>query len=153
MSDLNEKDIEIFIEAIGGYFKQITNEAASVGVAYLAGDAFPMNDFTGMIKVSADYEGALYFSAPSAMLRHLLTVMKETNQSEENLLDAVGEIANTISGNARKYFGENMVISIPEQVAGLPSNLGQQSRRRAYVIIIKWKHYSASLIVDISRIR
>lgn len=153
MSDLSEKDIEIFIEAIGGYFKQITQEAASIGVAYLAKNAFPMNDFTGMIRVSADYEGALYFSAPSAMLRHLLTVMKETNQSEENLLDAVGEIANTISGNARKYFGENMVISIPEKIAGLPSMLSEQSRRHAYVIIIKWKHYSASLIVDISRLR
>jgi len=153
MSDLSEKDIEIFIEAIGGYFKQITKEAASVGVAYLAKNAFPMNDYTGMIKVSADYEGTLYFSAPSAMLRHLLTVMKEPNQSDENLLDAVGEIANTISGNARKYFGENMVISIPEKIAHLPENLDQQARPYAYVIIIKWKHYSASLIVDISRIR
>ncbi|HYN54332.1 MAG TPA: chemotaxis protein CheX [Methylotenera sp.] len=153
MSDLSEKDIEIFIEAVGGYFKQITKEAASVGVAYLAQKAFPMNDFTGMIKVSADYEGTLYFSAPSAMLRHLLTVMKETDQSDENLLDAVGEIANTISGNARKYFGENMVISTPEKIADLPSTLNQQARYYAYVIIIKWKHYSASLIVDISRIR
>jgi len=153
MSDLSEKDIEIFIEAIGGYFKQITKEAASVGVAYLAKNAFPMNDYTGMIKVSADYEGALYFSAPSAMLRHLLTVMKEPNQSDENLLDAVGEIANTISGNARRYFGENMVISIPEKIAHLPENLDHQARPYAYVIIIKWKHYSASLIVDISRIR
>jgi chemotaxis protein CheX len=153
MSDLSEKDIEIFIEAIGGYFKQITKEAASVGVAYLAKNAFPMNDYTGMIKVSADYEGALYFSAPSAMLRHLLTVMKEPNQSDENLLDAVGEVANTISGNARKYFGENMVISIPEKIAHLPENLDHQARPYAYVIIIKWKHYSASLIVDISRIR
>lgn len=153
MSDLSEKDIEIFIEAIGGYFKQITKEAASVGVAYLGKNAFPMNDYTGMIKVSADYEGALYFSAPSAMLRHLLTVMKEPNQSDENLLDAVGEIANTISGNARKYFGENMVISIPEKIAHLPENLDHQARPYAYVIIIKWKHYSASLIVDISRIR
>jgi len=153
MSDLSEKDIEIFIEAIGGYFKQITKEAASVGVAYLAKNAFPMNDYTGMIKVSADYEGALYFLAPSAMLRHLLTVMKEPNQSDENLLDAVGEIANTISGNARKYFGENMVISIPEKIAHLPENLDHQARPYAYVIIIKWKHYSASLIVDISRIR
>jgi chemotaxis protein CheX len=153
MSDLSEKDIEIFIEAIGGYFKQITKEAASVGVAYLAKNAFPMNDYTGMIKVSADYEGALYFSAPSAMLRHLLTVMKEPNQSDENLLDAVGEVANTISGNARKYFGENMVISIPEKIAHLPENLDHQARPYAYVIIIKWKHYSGSLIVDISRIR
>ena len=153
MSNLSEKDIEIFIEAIGGYFKQITHEAASIGVAYLAHNAFPMNDFTGMIKVSADYAGALYFSAPSAMLRHLLTVMKETDQSEENLLDAVGEIANTISGNARKYFGENMVISTPEKIVNMPPDLDRNSSNYAYVIIIKWKHYSASLVVDITRNR
>lgn len=153
MSDLSEKDIEIFIEAIGGYFKKITHEAASIGVAYLAQNAFPMNDFTGLIKVSADYTGALYFSAPSAMLRHLLTVMKETDQSEENLLDAVGEIANTISGNARKYFGENMVISTPEKIVGIPADLNRSEKNYAYVIIIKWKHYSASLVVDITRIR
>lgn len=153
MSDLNEKDIEVFISAISVYFKQITKEAALVSVAYLAKGEFPINDFTGKIKVSADYDGALYFSAPSAMLRHLLTVMKETNQSDENLLDAVGEIANTISGNARKYFGENMVISTPEKIANLPVTLNQQSRRHVYVIIIKWKQYNASLIVDISRIR
>lgn len=153
MSDLSEKDIEVFIAAISAYFKHITREAASVSLAYLAKDAFPISDFTGKIKVSSDYEGTLYFSAPSAMLRHLLTVMKETNQSDENLLDAVGEIANTISGNARKYFGENMVISIPEKIANLPIILSEQSRRHAYVIIIKWKQYSASLIVDISRIR
>jgi chemotaxis protein CheX len=153
MSDLSEKDIEIFIEAIGSYFKQITHEAASIGVAYLAQNAFPMNDFTGMIKVSADYVGALYFSAPSAMLRHLLTVMKETDQSEENLLDAVGEIANTISGNARKYFGENMVISTPEKIVNTPPDLDRSTNNYAYVIIIKWKHYSASLVVDITRNR
>jgi len=153
MSDLSEKDIKIFIEAISNYFKQITKEAASVGVAYLAKGSFPINDFTGVIKVSADYTGTLYFSAPSVMLRHLLTIMKENHHSEENLLDAVGEIANTVSGNARKYFGENMVISVPEKIVGLPSTLIDQARTHAYVIIIKWKHYSASLIVDISRIR
>lgn len=92
MNDLSEKDIEVFIEAVGDYFKKTTQEAASVGVAYLARNAFPMNDFTGMIKVSGDYDGVLYFSAPSAMLRHLLMVMKETNHSDENLLDAVGEL-------------------------------------------------------------
>lgn len=153
MSDLSEKDIEVFIEAVSTYFKQITHEAASVGVAYLAKTDFPFNDFTGIIRVSADYEGALYFSAPSAMLRHLLTVMRETDQSEENLLDTVGEIANTISGNARKYFGENMVISTPEKIAHLPHDMTEQSRARAYVVIIKWKHYSAALIVDISRVK
>lgn len=41
MSDLSETDIEIFIEAIGGYFKQVTHEAASIGVAIWPKTLFP----------------------------------------------------------------------------------------------------------------
>lgn len=153
MSDLNEKDIEVFIHAIQQYFKQTTREEASIRAAYLIDTELPVHDFTGLINVSADFKGCIYFSAPRVMMRHLLTSMMENNQSDENLLDAVGEIANTISGNARKHFGENMEISIPEKILGLPQSLKQLTRARPYAIDIKWKQYTASLIVDITRLQ
>lgn len=153
MTDLNEKDIEVFIEAIQRYFMQTTRESASIRAAYLVESEMPIHDFTGLIKVSADYAGFIYFSAPRVMMRHLLTSMRENNQSDENLLDAVGEIANTISGNARQHFGENMEISIPEKILGLPNPLKQQTRARPYVIDIKWKKYTSALIVDITRLQ
>lgn len=152
MTDLNEKDIEVFIDAIQQYFQQTTREAATIKSAYLIGSVLPIHDFTGLIKVSVDYTGSIYFSAPRVMMRHLLTSMRENNQSDENLLDAVGEIVNIISGNARRHFGENMAISVPEKILGIPKPLTQQTRTRPYAIDIKWKKYTAALIVDIARL-
>jgi chemotaxis protein CheX len=42
------------------------------------------------------------------MLRHLLISTGELDQSSDSLLDVIGEMANTISGNARRYFGDGM---------------------------------------------
>jgi len=156
MSDLSKQDIEVFSHAIDQYFTQTTQEPAIIEAAYLADNPQhepPTYAFTGVINVSAKYAGAIYFSAPSAMMRHVLTSMKENNQSEENLLDAVGEIANTISGNARKHFGEHMEISTPNSVLGYPQALKNKARQYPYVILFKWKHYAASLIVDIKSLQ
>ncbi len=47
----------------------------------------------------------------------LLMRMQETDTSDENIKDLVGEVANTISGNARRDFGKNFVISVPVIIA------------------------------------
>ena len=38
--------------------------------------------------------------------------------SVDNILDLVGEVANTISGNARKVFGREFLISVPVMIEG-----------------------------------
>ena len=45
-------------------------------------------------------EGVVYFTAPRAMLTVLLMKMQENDFSHETMRDLVGEVANTISGNA-----------------------------------------------------
>lgn len=52
----------------------------------------------------------VYFTAMRSMLVRLLAIMGEPDCSVENLADLVGEMANTISGNARKDFGEDFMI-------------------------------------------
>lgn len=151
MNDLNDSDMDVFIEAISKYFKQSTQEAAQIRAAYLGEDSLPIYDFTGAIKVSGEFLGSIYFSAPNAMLRHLLTIMRENDQSNDNLLDIVGEIANTLSGNARQYFGENLMISPPTKMTSISLKLNKLARQRPYVISIKWKHYVSSLIVDVTK--
>src|SRR5689334_6559715 len=101
MNAISEQDIRVFVDAVGGYFSQITSEQAEVRAAYLAreSDRPPLHDFTGTINVSGRYRGCIRFSAPRIMLRHLLMVMNEPSLVDENLLDAAGEIANTLAGN------------------------------------------------------
>lgn len=152
MSDLKEEEIKVFTDAVAHYFGQLTREPAAVRGAYLEreGEATPVYDFSGKIHVTGQYRGSVTLSAPRAMIRHLLVALHETDQSEENLRDTVGELANTLAGNARKYFGENMEISVPITAAGaIPGN--DAARARPYVIMVNWKTYNASLVVDIER--
>ena len=80
------------------------------------------------------------------MLTVLLMRMQETDSSEENILDLVGEVANTISGNARRDFGKNFVISVPTVIAHDPDKV-TAPHSRSYVIPINWRTHSAKLVV------
>jgi chemotaxis protein CheX len=81
------------------------------------------------------------------MLSVMLMRMQETDMSHENLCDLVGEIANTLSGNARRDFGHQFQISVPEIVAGRGSKIDYPEQGRPIVIPIEWRNYHARLIV------
>ena len=151
MNDIGEEEIKVFVDAVGSYFLQTANERATVRGAYLADDRErpPTFDYTGLINVSGRYRGSIYFSAPRITVRRLLYAMHESQHTDEILLDTVGEIANTLAGNARRHFGEFMQISVPATIAGAPRSIASNSRTRPYVIMVDWNQNKASLVVDL----
>ena len=151
MNSINENDIRTFVEAVNAFFFQVTQEKVEIKTAYLVeGYLTPTTfDLTSYIDLSGDFSGRIYFSAPHSMITHLLLMMGEQNRDNERLLDAVGEIANTISGNARKHFGETMEISVPTSQATGTNWLKTVISPHSYVILVKWKQYRASVVVDI----
>ncbi|MCA1979609.1 MAG: chemotaxis protein CheX [Thiobacillus sp.] len=147
-ASLKPDDLNVFVEAIAHYFHQISAEDAQVRPAYLTDeDDRRRGDYTGLIRISGQFQGQVYFSAPSAMLRHLLLSQGESQHSEDTLLDLVGEVANTLSGNARRYFGDRFVISVPQTQRGAPAATGEH----AFAIPLNWKKYNALLIVEVDR--
>jgi chemotaxis protein CheX len=142
---LREAEIRTFIDGTTNYFEIAAQQAATVGSPYLVTDGNPgAYEYTGVISISGARTGIVYFTAPRGMLTVLLMRMQETDTSDENIKDLVGEVANTISGNARRDFGKNFHISVPvvhdtEQVAAPHS--------RSYVIPINWRTHSAKLVV------
>ncbi|WP_085314360.1 chemotaxis protein CheX [Derxia lacustris] len=153
MTELNEKDIRVFVSAVERYFQQITATAPTLRSAWLStGDnALPVHEFTGLIGVSGDFDGAIYFSTGQATLEHLLVSMREPLRDEANLLDAVGEIANTLAGNAREYFGERLVISVPMSMRGPSAVLQARACTHPYVIGVQWQRHEAVLVVNLGR--
>ncbi|MDR2173214.1 MAG: chemotaxis protein CheX [Burkholderiales bacterium] len=153
MVDITEREIEVFVGAVNRYFAQITGEKAKIRSSFLAEGEIhpPIYDFTGLISLSGRYRGCIYFSATKIMLMRLLLAMQEPRQTDAHLLDAVGEIANTLAGNAREYFGEDMGISVPTTFQGPSERLEAAVRERPYVIMIKWKQYEAAVIIDIAK--
>lgn len=147
MSVLNEKELKIFIDAVTHYFSHLTCETAQIKAAYLADNVLPLYDYTGLIELSGQFRGSIYFSAPRRLVRELLIQLQEPDTCEDNLLDAVGEVANTISGNARRHFGQALEISIPITLR----NAQQMPARftRPFAILLNWKNLESVVVVDL----
>ncbi|MGA2709924.1 MAG: chemotaxis protein CheX [Steroidobacteraceae bacterium] len=144
---LKEAEIRTFIEGTTNYFESSAHQTASVGSPYLVTDGKPgVYEYTGIISISGARKGIVYFSAPRGMLTVLLMRMQETDTSDANIMDLVGEVANTISGNARKDFGRNFIISVPTIVANDVEKI-TPPYARSYVIPINWRTHSAKLVV------
>jgi chemotaxis protein CheX len=145
---VSEAEIRTFVEGTTHYFETAAQQAASVGSPYLVTDGKPgVYEYTGIIGISGARKGIVYFTAPRGMLTVLLMRMQETDTSDENMKDLVGEVANTISGNARKDFGKSFVISVPTVVAHDPDSISPPKHVRSFVIPINWRTHSAKLVV------
>ena len=108
-------ELSTFVEGTTHYFETAANQPATVGSPYLVQQGKPtVQEFTGMISIAGKRRGVVYFTASRPMLTVLLMRMGETELTEENMADLVGEVANTISGNARRDFGKDFMISVPK---------------------------------------
>ena len=147
---LQEQELKTFVDGTTNYFEVAAQQPATVGSPYLVTDGAPaMHEYTGVINVSGRREGIVYFTAPKAMLTVLLMKMQENDFSHENMRDLVGEVANTISGNARRDFGSEFVISVPSVLAGERAELPVVPGARSFVIPINWRSHSAKLVVTL----
>ena len=129
----------------------MTRRSAQVRTAYLLEAAEPIvwDDFNGLIKVSGGFRGTISFSAPRTLLDEVLKAMGEPSKSTENYLDVVGEIANQLSGRARKHFGESLDISPPLSCKRGGFIVTTVATGPAYVIPLTWGSYQAHLVVHL----
>ncbi len=149
MAHISETELKVFIDAVSHYFAQLTREPAVIRSSYLADMELPHFDYTGLITLSGRFRGCVYFSASRRLLRELLIQMQEPDTCEQNLLDAVGEVANTISGNARRHFGSALDISVPITIKGSSAEIKSAVRTRPFAILLTWQRYEAVVVVDL----
>jgi chemotaxis protein CheX len=143
-----EAEVNVFLHGVLHYFDTSVQQPAECGTPYLSlGRSPDASDYTGMIRVSGKRDGVVYFTAPKGMLSVMLMRMQETDISHANLCDLVGEIANTLSGNARREFGPDFNISVPSVVHGRDAPMEFPADTRPIVIPIEWRKYQARLVV------
>ena len=150
---LKAEDIRVFSDAASAFFMQSTRSKAAVRTAYMMDtpDCVVWNDYQGLIRLDGSYRGSVAFSAPRGLLSHVLLLLGESDYSDASHRDIVGEIANQMSGYARRHFGEGMQISPPEVLNrrhGEPAAVGGAS---PFVIPLLWDRYEAHLVVRMSR--
>ncbi len=147
---LHEADLKLFVDSVRRYFQVLTKQEPQVTSAFLGTGDVDGHDFNGIVTFSGSYNGHVMVSMPPQLLRELLLLQGETDLSQSNLLDAVGEIANTLGGNARKTLGAGLQISVPVKLHG-SSGVKARVRKHPYVITLRWNHQPAMVCVDMER--
>lgn len=148
---MTESDLKVFVDAVTHYFMHLTHEPVAIRAAYLADVELPRLHYTGLITLSGRFRGCVHFSAARPMLYELLRETREPDASEDNLLDMVGEIANTIAGNARRHFGNALEISVPVTLRGT-EQARAMVRARPFVILLRWRGHEAVVVVDLEAV-
>lgn len=146
---MNETDLRVFADAVRHYFSQLGDARAEIRTSFLQDSAsIPVYDYTGIIRVGGDWRGQVRVSASSRLVSYLLQLSGGMSVNQDACLDAVGELANTLAGNARRHYGERLQVSVPEAYMG--SGPADLSRRRLMVIMVDWKQYGLAVLVDMT---
>lgn len=136
--------LNVFMRSVSAFFTQIGEELKEVDTPYLNNNSTPVAyDYSGVITITGPMIGSVYVSATTVMLRDLLHVLNEPEGSIALLKDLVGEIANTVSGNARTEFGSDFIISTPTVFMGSPPANFLPKERRSYIIPFYWQNHKA----------
>ena len=83
------------------------------------------------------------------MAVHLLSDMGVMTTRDDKLMDLVGEVCNTVSGNARREFGDQFMISTPVVIQGKSENVRAKDVVGIYVIPIVWRELEANLVINL----
>lgn len=147
---MTENELKFFIEVVTSYFAQVTGESAAMGIPYVKRVEPVVLDYTGVIGISGPRKGGIYFTAGPKFLSELTKVILDTDEADEDtLLDMVGELTNTVAGNARKSFGTDFLISVPVVVKGRPQDILMRLTPPVFVIPLNWHREKAFLVVGL----
>jgi chemotaxis protein CheX len=146
-----QETCKLFINAVRNYFRVLTEIDSEVSVPYLKdSDMLDLKEFTGMIGISGNRKGYVYFSADKGLFEDLINIFIGIDDPvTEDVLDMAGEISNVIAGNIRANLGTNFMISVPLVFEGRPEELKFPNETQVYVIPITWKSHDACVVVAI----
>ena len=148
---MDDQDIQVFITGVRRYFESLKADSGVViEPPFIKDQERPLLEYTGVIEISGKARGAVCFTANGLMLKNILRLLNESPGSQEMLCDLVGEIANTLSGNAREEFGRDFLISVPVVATANDPSFRFPEDGRNYVIPIIWQSEKAYLLVCLS---
>ena len=144
----SEFEVGVFVNSVMHYFETKVQQPAACGIPHLALRQRPqLADYTGMVRIAGQRDGVVLFSAPRSMLCVMLMCMQQTDLSHEHRRELVGQIADTLSGDAQRNFRHQYSIAVRSQVHDGEAPVVYPPHARPIVIPIAWRSYQARLVV------
>lgn len=147
---MKEQKMQIFVSVVKHYFDQFhSTEELMIDTPYLMSEnqVDTMMDYTGVIGISGLIRGVVYVTATRELLFQVLKEIGEKTDDDALFVDLVGEIANTIAGNARTEFGPDFHISIPFVFKDSPKSFSLPKDARSFIIPIEWRASAGEIVI------
>jgi chemotaxis protein CheX len=147
---MEEYILKVFSKSTLRYFDAVAEGGAVLGTPYLGGDTESAGlGFSAVIGISGTYRGNIYYTASREKLNALLPLLGEKTPDDTLCAELVGEITNTISGNAREQLGGGFMISTPFILEARPLFVHPSRNAALYVLPISWRQFSSRLLISV----
>lgn len=144
--------LKVFSKSTLRYFDAVAGGGATLGTPYLGGENESAGlGFSAVIGISGAYRGNIYYTASREKLYELLPAIGETNPDDLLCAELVGEITNTISGNAREQLGGGFMISPPFILKARPLSVHPIRNVPLYVLPITWRQHASRLLIALTK--
>jgi chemotaxis protein CheX len=118
---MDVKFINPFIVAVQNIFDTMIDLSFSLGKPALKKDNVPSYEISGIIGLSGSVSGCVVINLSREIALQLASALLDEafTEVDDDCIDAIGEIANMIAGNAKTDFPvDNTSISVPSVVVG-----------------------------------
>lgn len=146
---MEQPELQVFVDSAIRFFDtNLAGHRITAGpVRRIIDDENFILDYTGVIEISGSKHGNIYFSAPLLLIEKILNAMGEPSVDTDLAEDLVGEIANSIAGNARSFYGTGFEMSPPRILHGVPITALAESSQSPYIIPLEWDDNTSHITV------
>ena len=145
---MQTEQLKAFLSGVSLYFDKLSSSAAEMGIPRIKDDDEDfLLDYNGVIGISGNFQGAICLSVSTAFLAQLyLQLTRGKEPTPERLSDLIGELANTVAGNAQQAFESGFDISIPMVIRGTEQQAKLDFKAPTYITPFRWNEHSAHLV-------
>ena len=144
---MNEETLKTILQSITNYFKKFEIGEVTVYPSYLGEiGSLPSYQFTGIVNLSGEYSGVVYFSASANLIFKIISKLNQP-MNNEYYLDLVAEMSNIFAGNLRKVLGKSFHISVPTTISGPIKQIKIASHERPCVIPIEFQGGKSIVVI------
>lgn len=118
-----------FADAVVKVFTTMVGVEVECSPPKVFSEGSPTADVTGIVTFAGDLVGAMILTFPTDVIKALVKRFAdmEAGTRDPDFLDAVGELANMVAGQAKSRFADSeSMISIPTVVCGSAHHVNRQ---------------------------
>ncbi|SRR5258708_3292869 len=146
---MNPEQFRLFKRITLDYFAKLApDEQPVMGEPHMHFGDPELLDYTSLIEIYGQYQGCIYLTSPSAMLKDVLMINGEIQDTPAHLKDMCQEFSNVLSGNASKAFGGDWRISVPRTLTRLEVE-ALDLPESTFIMPIIWRGRQSLLVVGL----